>query len=109
MKHKSKKKSAAVARANLDAYFTSRNPPGHLKCKTGDRVTYARYFLKATGEPATGSRWFDRGVLTEAPHPTLGNHFALVLWDGQDQPVAANTANLALDPSHHGPSLRFAE
>ena len=98
-----------VARGNLDAYFKTTKPNGPLAYKTGDRVTYARYFLKATGEPATGERWFSRGVLAETPHPTLDDRFAMVHWDGHPAAVAVNTCNLALDPRHHGMNMRHAE
>lgn len=51
------------AAADLDAYFRSTKPPTPPTLASGDEVGWARYFLLATGEPATGGRWFERGTV----------------------------------------------
>ena len=81
-------------------YFHTRKPPAPLKAKVGDRVAYARYFLKAIGSSATDEAWFRRGTVTE-----IRDRIAYVHWDGDDEPVAVGLTNLA----HPGPNLAFCE
>ncbi len=85
--------------SNIEAYFCSRRAiTAPLSPSVGDRVAYTRYFLKATGEPPTGSRWHDRGTILEVREP-----FVLVQWEGHDEPVHVSPVNLA----HPGASSRF--
>jgi hypothetical protein len=81
-----------------DAYFRSRKAPGPLEVKIGDRVAYARYFLKCLGTPATDDAWRRRGTVV-----SVENGVAQVHWDGSDGPIRVLTSNLAFP----GPNLRF--
>jgi len=66
--------------------------------KPGDRVAYAKHFLKCIFAGPTDEMWHRRGTIVS----TEGN-IAKVLWDGDHEPVSVLTTNLA----HPGPNIRF--
>lgn len=74
--------------------------------KVGDKVAYAKRFLKNIGTPLTSPWWRLRGTITEVEPHKSGDDFAIatVKWDQEPEPVRINIQNLAIP----GPNLRFA-
>lgn len=91
-------------------YFRTAKAPGPLEgLKVGDKVQFTKYFLKSIGCGPTNPEWRRVGVVVEMV--SFGKHdpgppFPRVKWDGSDEPVLVNPANLAL---HGVPSLRSCE
>lgn len=96
----------STGRANLDAYFRTREAPGPLKASVGDAVMWTRYHLRQTGRHATDPVWRQEGRILELDEK---GPFALVQWSDEEKPRLVALANLAHDPKVYGPNRRHAD
>jgi len=87
---------------NRSSYFRTRPAPGPLCVQVGERVAYTRYFLRSIGVSATDPAWFRQGVVQEVDVDALS---ALVLWEGDQNPMRVLTCNLA----RKGANLRYCD
>jgi hypothetical protein len=98
-----KSKSNDVERANRDAYFRTTKAPGVIELTKGERVAYTVYFLRQIGM-SHGEMASRRGTVID-PMAKLGSQdtFAMVQWDGDDEPTMVSRHTLACP----GANLRF--